>query len=112
MLADEIEEFLKRTGYNMCFDTSHAALSCNAYGEDLVAMIKRLKPYIRHLHVADGSGTGEEGLQVGQGTIDFDKVLSPLTGYEHTMVPEIWQGHLHGGKGFLQAMEHLKRYMN
>lgn len=112
MLAGEIEEFLKRTGYNMCFDTSHAALSCNAYGEDLVAMIKRLKPYIRHLHVADGSGTGEEGLQVGQGTIDFDKVLSPLTGYEHTMVPEIWQGHLHGGKGFLQAMEHLKRYMN
>lgn len=111
MLADEIEAFLQRTGYSMCFDTSHAALSCNAYGEDLVAMITRLAPYIRHLHVADGSGTGEEGLQVGQGTIDFAKVLSPLAGYQHTMVPEIWQGHLHGGKGFLQAMEHLKPYL-
>lgn len=111
MLGEEIEEFLKRTGYSMCFDTSHAALSCNAYGEDLVEMITRLKPYIRHLHVADGSGTGEEGLQIGQGTIDFDTVLTPFAGYEHTMVPEIWQGHLHGGKGFLQAMEHLKPYM-
>lgn len=111
MLADEIGEFLKRTGYNMCFDTSHAALSCNAYGEDLVEMTRRLAPYIRHLHVADGSGTGEEGLQVGQGTVDFAQVLEPLAGYTETMVPEIWQGHLHGGKGFLQAMEHLKQYM-
>ncbi|OGY30938.1 MAG: hypothetical protein A2805_04065 [Candidatus Andersenbacteria bacterium RIFCSPHIGHO2_01_FULL_46_36] len=111
MLVDEIEEFLKHTGYSMCFDTSHAALSCNAYGEDLVEMTRRLTPYIRHLHVADGSGTGEEGLQVGQGTVDFAQVLAPLAGYKETMVPEIWQGHLHGGKGFLQAMEHLKQYM-
>lgn len=111
MLKDEIEAFLKETGYNICFDTSHAALSCNAFNEDLVAMIAALAPYIRHLHVADGSGTGEEGLQIGQGTVDFDSVLAPLTGYRHTMVPEIWQGHLHGGKGFLQAMSHLKQYM-
>lgn len=111
MLEDEIREFLKATGYKMCFDTSHAALSCNAFGEDLVEMITSLKPYIRHLHVADGSGTGEEGLQIGQGNVDFEAVLSPLAGYSHTMVPEIWQGHLHGGKGFLQAMNHLKQYM-
>lgn len=111
MLAGEIEEFLKSTGYNMCFDTSHAALSCNAFGEDLLAMITQLQPYIRHLHVADGSGTGEEGLQIGQGTVDFGTLLAPLAGYKHTMVPEIWQGHLHGGKGFLQAMEHLKPYL-
>ncbi len=111
MLGQEIKEFLDETGYNMCFDTSHAALSCNAYGEDLLATIMRLKPYIRHLHIADGSGTGEEGLQIGQGTIDFEKILTPLAGYAYTMVPEIWQGHLHGGKGFLQAMEHLKPYL-
>ncbi len=111
MLAEEIRGFLEETGYSMCFDTSHAALACNAFHEDLVEMITVLKPYIRHLHVADGSGTGEEGLQIGQGNIDFAAVLAPLAGYEHTMVPEIWQGHLHGGKGFLQAMNHLKQYM-
>ncbi len=111
MLKDEIKDFLERTGYFMCFDTSHAALSCNAYGEDLVEMITQLKPFIHHLHIADGSGTGEEGLQIGQGTVDFNKVLTPLAGYSETMVPEIWQGHLHGGRGFLQAMEHLKPYL-
>jgi len=111
MLKDEIKDFLEKTGYFMCFDTSHAALSCNQYGEDLVQMITDLKPFIHHLHVADGSGTGEEGLQIGQGTVDFSSILDPLTGYTGTMVPEIWQGHLHGGRGFLQAMEHLKQYM-
>ncbi len=111
MLGDEIRDFLDRTGYNMCFDTSHAALACNAYGEDLEEMITKLKPYIRHLHDADGAGVGDEGLQIGEGSIDFNKILSPLKGYSHTMVPEIWQGHLHDGKGFLQAMNHLKQFM-
>ncbi len=111
LLGEEIKAFLDRTGYNMCFDTSHAALACNAAGVELVDMVTLLKPYIRHLHVADGSGTGEEGLQIGQGTIDFGQILAPLAGYQETMIPEIWQGHLHGGKGFLLAMNHLKQYM-
>jgi len=111
MLGEEIRDFLQATGYSMCFDTSHAALSCNAYGVDLLEMTKMLAPLVRHLHVADGSGTGEEGLQIGSGTIDFAKILQPFAGYQHTMVPEIWQGHLHGGKGFLRAMNHLKQYM-
>jgi N-acetylneuraminate synthase len=111
LLAAEIKQFLEETGYNMCFDTSHAALACNAAGEDLTQMVTTLAPHIRHLHVADGDGTGEEGLQIGEGTIDFAKLLAPLAGYRYTMVPEIWQGHLHGGKGFLLAMNHLKQYM-
>jgi N-acetylneuraminate synthase len=74
-------------------------------------MVRILKPYIRHLHVADASGIGDEGLQIGAGEIDWRTALAPLAGYGYTMIPEIWQGHLHGGKGFLQAMEHLKPYL-
>ncbi len=111
MLADEIREFLDQTRYNMCFDTSHAALSCNVYQQSLEEMLATLKPYIRHLHVADAAGIGEEGLQIGDGIIDFKRLLATMQGYEFTMVPEIWQGHLHGGRGFLQAMEHLKPYL-
>lgn len=110
LLGEEIKTWLDATGYKLCFDTSHAALACNAAGQDLMSMIKTLKPYIRHLHVADGAGTGDEGLQIGAGTIDWRSVLAELADYSGTMVPEIWQGHLHGGKGFLQAMEHLKAY--
>lgn len=111
LLGAEIESFLQQQQYKMCFDTSHAALACNAAEQDLTAMVSRLVPYISHLHVADGAGIGDEGLQIGAGSIDFKQVLAPLTGYQHTMVPEIWQGHLRGGRGFLQAMDYLKPYL-
>lgn len=111
LLGEEIKRFLEETGYKMCFDVSHAALSCTAHRQDLVAMVKLLQPFIRHLHLADAAGIGDEGLQVGSGTIDWNAVLAPLAGYSSTVVPEIWQGHLHGGKGFLQALEHLKPFM-
>lgn len=110
LLDEEIKRFLDQTGYKMCFDTSHAALACNAAGYDLIKMVRELKPYIRHLHVSDASGIGDEGLQIGEGAIDWAKILNELEGYQYTMVPEIWQGHLHGGKGFLQGMNHLRKY--
>jgi N-acetylneuraminate synthase len=97
LTGEEIKQFLEKTGFNMCFDVSHAALACVAADKDLMEMIKLLKPYIRHLHLADAAGIGDEGLQVGEGSVD--------------LIPEIWQGHLHGGKGFLQAMEHLRPYL-
>lgn len=109
--AEEIQSFLQETGYTMCFDTSHAVLACNATGKDLATMIKTLLPYIRHLHLADGAGIGDEGLQIGAGTIDWAHIMSLFKGYKHSMVPEIWQGHLHGGKGFFHALERLKPFM-
>jgi len=111
LLDDEIKTWLDQTGYKMCLDTSHAALACNAKEYDLKELVKNLTPYADHLHVSDAAGIGDEGMQIGEGTIDFSEVLLPLQGYRGTMVPEIWQGHLHGGKGFLQAMNHLKPYM-
>ena len=132
LVADQIQPFLQEQGYSMCFDTSHAALACHASTHQqvqgrpqssrratssaqapikLVDQVKILKPYIKHLHVSDGAGIGEEGLQVGEGTVDWPAVMNELAGYEHTMVPEIWQGHLHGGRGFLQAMGKLKKLM-
>ena len=111
LLGEEIESFLREHSYRMCFDTSHAALACNAAGADLAKMVDRLKTYIAHLHVADGAGIGDEGLQIGEGTVNWADVLKPLQNYQNTMVPEIWQGHLRGGRGFLQAMEHLRPYL-
>jgi N-acetylneuraminate synthase len=111
LLGEEMKEWLEKTGYKMCFDTSHAAMACNLMNVDLAETVKLLKPYIRHLHVSDAAGVGDEGLQIGEGTVDWKSVLTPLSNYKYTMVPEIWQGHLHGGKGFLQAMDHLKPFM-
>jgi N-acetylneuraminate synthase len=109
--TEEIKKFLEEMGLMMCFDISHAALACNARGQSLTGMVKTLRPYISHLHVSDAFGIGDEGLQIGEGSINWKEVMRELEGYDQTMVPEIWQGHLHEGKGFLQAMNHLKVYM-
>ena len=111
MFADEIKKILEQTGLKMCFDTSHSMLACNMRKKDIIEEIKLLKPYISHMHISDGAGVGEEGLQVGKGEIDWAKLLGVMAGYENTMVPEIWQGHLHNGRGFFQALTHLKEYM-
>lgn len=118
--AEEIKTFLDAHKLNMCLDTSHAQLGCNAHlrqgyggqarGTSLVEFCKILRPYVRHLHLSDGSGIGEEGLQIGEGDVDWKGVLEIFRDYDSTITPEIWQGHLDGGKGFLIALERLVPY--
>lgn len=111
MFADEIKKILDQTGLKMCFDTSHSMLACNMHNVDIYEEIKKLRPYISHMHISDGAGVGEEGLQVGKGEIDWARLMGVMEGYQNTMVPEIWQGHLHNGRGFFQALTHLKQFM-
>ncbi|MBN1843439.1 MAG: N-acetylneuraminate synthase family protein [Deltaproteobacteria bacterium] len=108
--AAEIRSFCEETGANICFDLSHAALYCNAKGKNLLEFIRVVKPFIRHIHFADAYGLDGEGVQIGEGDIDFDEIMPLFAGYEGTWVPEIWRGHLQGGKGFLEALSRLKRY--
>lgn len=108
--AQEIKDFLDAHGLKMCLDTSHAQLGCNARGGSLVDFCRLLRPSVRHLHLSDAEGVGEEGLQIGEGQIDWKAVAEVFRGYDGTVTPEIWQGHLEGGKGFLLALERLVPY--
>ena len=110
MDADEIRRFCTETGYKICFDLSHAALFCNAKEKDIEEFIQTVQPYIRHIHFADAYGLDGEGVQIGEGDIDFEKIMHLFNDYTGTWVPEIWRGHLHKGKGFLEALHKLKRY--
>jgi N-acetylneuraminate synthase len=115
MDAGEIRDFLASVGLpGMCFDTSHSKLFCNWAHVDFYEQVKILLPLIRHLHVSDGSGTDGEGLQVGDGNIDwvrFFQLIRPgqPDGYNGTMIPEIWRGHQRNGEGFLIAIERLSQ---
>ncbi len=110
MDADEIADYCLKTGNRFCFDLSHAALYCNAKGKDLTAYIQTIKPYIRHIHFSDAYGLDGEGVQIGEGDIDFDRIMPLFNDYEGTWVPEIWRGHLHRGRGFIEALNRLKKY--
>ena len=112
MDAHEIRDFIVPLGLRFCFDTSHSKLYCNWAHLDFYEQVKILLPYMGHLHLSDASGLDGEGLQIGEGTIDwvhFFKVIAAGKpgGYHGTMIPEIWRGHQRDGEGFLIAIQRL-----
>jgi sialic acid synthase SpsE/sugar phosphate isomerase/epimerase len=112
MDAYDIRDFIEPLGLNMCFDTSHSKLYCNWAHVDFYEQVKVLLPYIGHLHLADGAGLDGEGLQIGEGTIDWVHFFKAIgagkpDGYHGTMIPEIWRGHQREGEGFRIAIQRL-----
>ena len=107
MDAHEICNFITPLDMKMCFDTSHAKLYCNWAHVDFYEQVQALLPYIGHLHLSDGSGLDGEGLQIGEGTIDWVHFFRVIGDYHGTMIPEIWRGHQRQGEGFLIAIQRL-----
>lgn len=110
MDADEIAEYCERTGQKICYDTSHAKLWCNYADIDLYEHAKTLRPYTEYLHVADAVGVDGEGIQIGEGEIDWERVMSVFDDFEGPVITEIWRGHERRGAGFKKAAEHLSQY--
>jgi sugar phosphate isomerase/epimerase len=97
----------RESGLGLCFDTSHAALECARSGASLIDFARVVAPYVHHLHVSDGAGTSGEGLQVGDGTVNFVALLPVLLETSPTVIPEIWMGHHENGAAFKVALERL-----
>lgn len=104
---DNTVAMCEASGLGLCFDTSHAALECAKSGVSLVEFAKKVAPYTRHLHVSDGAGTSGEGLQIGDGTINFVALLPALLASKPTVIPEIWMGHHETGAAFRTALDRL-----
>lgn len=107
---DEIIEFCKRTQLKCTLDLSHAKLYYNLVGKDFYAAIRRIKPYVRELHISDAYGTDGEGLQIEEGEIDWKKISEIFQNYKYGWIPEIWRGHQQEGRGFFIALERLSKY--
>lgn len=111
--ADEIVRICDSLGLKVCFDVSHSKLSCNYFKWDFDEFVAKVAPISAHIHIADASGVDGEGLQVGEGEIDFVRLgkqlrkLSPHT----TWIPEVWQGHKNGGEGFWRAFSYLDKLL-
>ena len=108
--ADEIIEWCQKLNLRMCFDISHSKLMSNHYGIDFYEFAKKIAPITAHLHLGDASGVNGEGLQIGSGDIDFNKLAAILDDHcpNASFIPEIWQGHKNGGEGFWIALERLE----
>ncbi|MBX5440544.1 MAG: hypothetical protein IRZ32_03335 [Solirubrobacteraceae bacterium] len=73
----------------------------------LQEFVDRTLPIARHLHLADAAGIDDEGLQIGEGVIDWRALLEQLERADFTWVPEIWSGHLHQHRGFVHAINRI-----
>jgi len=106
----EISDFCARESMRICLDVSHSQLACNHSKWSMHAFCEAVGPYTAHLHIVDAKGVDGEGLQIGDGGIDFDGLAAVLmeTCPDASFVPEIWQGHKDGGAGFWRALERLE----
>jgi N-acetylneuraminate synthase len=109
----ECAEQCARHGLRMCVDISHTKLASNYFGFDFLEGIDALGPHTAHYHLGDSKGLDGEGLQVGEGEIDFAalgavmKKAAPAASF----IPEIWQGHKNLGEGFWVALQRLEAYL-
>ena len=111
--VDEIVKYCKEFGIRICFDVSHTMLTCNHYKEDFYEFATKIAPYTAHIHMGDAKGVNGEGLQIGEGEIDFIKLGNILNkGCPNaSFIPEIWQGHKNNGEGFWIALQKLENVL-
>ena len=107
---DEIVKWCNKLGLRMCFDVSHSMLTCNHFGFNFYEFAEEISPVTAYLHMGDASGVNGEGLQVGDGEIDFIKLSNILNDNcpNAAFIPEIWQGHKNGGEGFWIGLNKLE----
>lgn len=109
---EEIAEFCGRAGYRICYDVSHSMMACNYYKWNLEEFTRRVGKYVAHMHVVDALGVDGEGIQIGKGDVNFDRLSYELA--EHSpgvqFIPEVWQGHKNSGEGFWFALDFLEGF--
>ncbi len=113
IFPEESAAFCARHDLRMCVDISHTKLAANHFGFDFAQGLAQLGPHTAHLHFGDAKGLDGEGLQIGEGEIDFDEIGQVLRKHAPTasFIPEIWQGHKNMGEGFWTALERLEGHI-
>jgi len=109
---EDTARFAAESGRRVCLDTSHSKLATNHRGASYHEFVELVGPHVAHLHVVDAEGTDGEGLQIGEGGIDFPALAEQLDRLcpDATFIPEIWQGHQNDGEGFWTALDRLEQW--
>ena len=87
-------------------------MACNFYGWDLTKFVSTISRHISYLHIVDADGSDGEGIQLGEGDVDFDALADILNKDcpNVPFIPEVWQGHKDNGAGFWSALNFLEKY--
>ena len=107
-----IRHFCETTKTRICLDISHSKLFCSHQKISFKRFLEEVEKFVSHMHLVDAQGVDDEGLQIGEGEVDFALVADIFehTGKDLSFIPEIWQGHHNDGHGFWTALERLEPY--
>lgn len=105
-------KFCRDSGLEICFDVCHSKLSANFLKVPFSEFAEVLAPHTAHLHLVDAIGVDGEGIQIGEGEIDFAALARTLDAHapNASFIPEIWQGHKNEGEAFWVAMDRLEKW--
>jgi sialic acid synthase SpsE/sugar phosphate isomerase/epimerase len=112
MHPQDIDRFCRLYDYKICIDVSHSQLACNHFHLSFNEFLSITAKHADHLHIADADGVDGEGLQIGEGRVDFGMVARNISqrAPDASFIPEIWQGHKNDGEGFWIALERLEEW--
>ena len=109
---EDTVKFCEDYGFRVCLDISHSKLASTHFNSSFKEFVDLVGPYTAHLHIVDAKGVDGEGIQIGEGEIDFLALAESLekTTSKSSFIPEIWQGHKNDGDGFWIALERLEKW--
>ena len=81
--AEELKELIEPTNLRFCLDIGHANTT-----DQIDELIKEFRDRLVNIHIHDNHGDHDEHLTLGEGTIDFKKVISSLGGYSGNYIIE------------------------
>jgi len=89
----------------LVLDTAHGYLSRQEGSQEYLHDFMRVfGKKVKHIHLSDACVPDKEGLQIGEGDIDF----SFLKGTSLPAMIEVWNGHEQGGAGFREGIMRLR----
>jgi sialic acid synthase SpsE/endonuclease IV len=114
MYSEDMIRFCNHFGLKMTYDVCHAALHCHHDRISLDDYTREVMPHVSHLHLSDASGIDGEGVQIGEGQINFDSLFNTINSFkdksDFSWVTEIWSGHVNHGAGCRKSMHNLSKY--
>ncbi len=99
--------WINKLSLPITLDSSHLLLGKAAFGFDADELIQSITKNIVHWHISDAAGLDGEGLPLGAGGIENEKLISKIIDENGLKVIEVWQGHFYNYEGFKVAINKI-----
>ena len=88
----EIVHWFEKLGLRMCLDVSHRSLICTYFNTDIYGFVAKIAPLTAYIQMRDARGINRQGLQIGDGNLDFDRLAATLKKgcADAGFIPGIW----------------------